>query len=130
MKDKNTMHLYKGNAITMEEILQQKVQEKLVNEYNKFVNGLKREKPEVIIERAYEKVCKQEMVYCFEKKNLSASECKAILKSPNILDECYDEWLKSDGNFNEMLEYSIDDAVEHIENDYKRDIKQKNKDAR
>ena len=130
MEDKNTMHLYKGNAVTMEEVLQRKVQEKLVNEYNKFVNRLKREKPEVIIEKAYEKVCKEEMVYCFEKKNLSSSECKALLKSPDILDECYDEWLKSDGNFNELLEYSTDYAIEHIEEDFKRDMKQKNNDAR
>ena len=70
------------------------------------------------------------MLYAFEKKDLSINECKSLLKCPNILDDCYDEWLKSDGNFNEMLEYSVDNSIEHIEEDFKIEQKHKNKDSR
>lgn len=128
--DKITMKLQKGTVYSYEDGLKQRVQEKLVNEYNDFISELKNERPDVIIERAYEKVCKEEMVYAFEKKDLSANECKALLKCPNILNDCYAEWLKSDGNFNEMLDYSIDNSIEHITEDFKREQKHKNKDSR
>ena len=128
--DKTTMKLQKGDLYSYEDGLKQRVQEKLTNEYNDFISELKKEKPEVIIERAYEKVCKEEMIYVFEKKDLSASECKSLLKCSNILSDCYDEWLKSDGNFNEMLEYAVDNSIEHIVDDYKREMKQKKKEIR
>ena len=47
--------------------LKQRVHEKLINEYNDFISELKNENPQVILERAYEKVCKQEIVYTFER---------------------------------------------------------------
>lgn len=130
VKDKNTMKLQKGNVYSYEDGLKQRVQEKITNEYNDFINELKNERPDVIIERAYEKVCKEEMVYAFEKKDLSATECRALLKCPNVLNDCYSDWLNSDGNFNEMLEYTIDNSVEDITKDYKREQKNKNKDSR
>lgn len=128
VEDKNTLKFQRGDVYSYEDGLIQRVQEKLTNEYNDFINELKKERPQVIIERAYEKVCKEEMVYAFDKKSLSANECKALLKCPNILEDCYDEWLKSDGNFNEILEYAIDNSIEHIVDDFKRE--QKNKESR
>lgn len=128
--DKNTIKLQRGKIYSYEDGLKQRVQEKLTNEYNDFINELKNERPQVILERAYEKVCKEEMLYAFEKKTLDVKECKALLKCPNILNDCYDEWLKSDGNFNEMLDYSIDNSIEHIVDDFKLEQKKKNKDSR
>lgn len=125
VEDKNTLKFQRGDAYSYEDGLEQRVQEKLTNEYNEFINELKKERPQEIIERAYEKVCKEEMVYAFEKKSLSANECKALLKCPNILEDCYDEWLKSDGNFNEILEYAVDNSIEHIVDDFKREHKNK-----
>ena len=128
--DTNSMKMQRSNIINYEDGLKQRVQEKLTNEYNDFISELKNERPQVILERAYEKVCKEEMVYIFEKINLSANECKALLKCPNILSDCYDEWLKSDGNFNELLEYAVENSVEHIVEDFKLDQKKKNKESR
>ena len=124
------MKLQRGEIYSYEDGLKQRVQEKITNEYNDFIEELKKERPEVIIERAYEKVCKEEMLYVFEKNDLSVNECKSLLKCSNILDDCYSEWLKSDGNFNEMLEYAVENSIEHITEDFKREQKQKNKDSR
>ena len=33
-------------------------------------------------------------------------------------------------NFNEMLEYAVENSIEHITEDFKREQKQKNKDSR
>ncbi len=130
VEDRNTMKLQRGEIYSYEDGLKQRVQEKITNEYNDFIEELKKERPEVIIERAYEKVCKEEMLYVFEKNDLSVNECKSLLKCSNILDDCYSEWLKSDGNFNEMLEYAVENSIEHITEDFKREQKNKNKDSR
>lgn len=128
--DKNSMKLEKGTISSYEEGLQYRVAEKITNEYNDYIENLKNEKPEVIIEKAYEKVCKEEIIYLFEEKDLSVQECKALLKCPNILDECYDNWLNCDSNFKEILEYSVDISIDHILEDFKENLKDKNKNAR
>lgn len=116
--DNNQIKLKRAEINSDEEGLKQRVQEKVVNEYNDFIEELKGERVEVVIERAYEKVCKQEMVYAFEKLNLDVDECKSLLKTKKILDGAYSEWLKSDANFNEMLKYSVERSVKNIASDY------------
>ena len=64
------------------------------------------------------------MIYKIKEKDYSVSDLKALLKSDDILDECYDEWLNSDGNFNELLEYPVDERIDSIIDDY-RERKQK-----
>ena len=112
------------------EELKDKFIKKIIDEYDSFVKELKEQDPEVIIDRAYEHVCKQEMVYIYENKDLSEQELKALLKCPNVLSDCYDEWLKTDANFNELLEYALDNSTEHIVDDYKKELKSKNRDSR
>ena len=106
--------------------LKQEVMNKIRIEYEDFIDEVADlNDPKDIIDKSYEKVCKEEMIYYFEEKNLSTKECKALLKSQNILQECYDEWLKSDGNFNELFEYSTDKRINIIVNDYQKRISQK-----
>ena len=54
----NSIKILRGNIISYVDGLKQRVQEKLINEYNDFISELKNENPQVILERAYEKVCK------------------------------------------------------------------------
>ena len=108
------------------EELKQKFDDKIDNEYEEFIEELKQCSPQVILERAYEKVSKEEMVYKIQDKDYTVSDLKALLKTDGILQECYDEWLKSDGNFNEVLEYAVDERIDLIIDDYKeRNKKQK-----
>ncbi len=108
------------------EELKQKFDDKIDNEYEEFIEELKQCSPQVILERAYEKVSKEEMVYKIKDKDYTVSDLKALLKTDGILQECYDEWLKSDGNFNEVLEYAVDERIDLIIDDYKeRNKKQK-----
>lgn len=106
------------------EELKQKFDKKIDNEYKEFIKELKQCSPDIIIERAYEKVSKEEMIYKIKEKNYTVSDLKALLKSDDLLDECYDEWLKSDGNFNELLEYPVEERIDLIIDDY-RERKQK-----
>ena len=61
---------------------------------------------------------------------LSKEQIKALLKFDNVLDDCYDEWLKTDGNLREHLNFSVDKSVNHITDDYKKDKIKANKEAR
>ena len=101
------------------EELKQKFDDKIDKEYEEFIEELKQCPKEVILERAYEKVSKEEMVYRIQDKDYTVSDLKALLKTDGILQECYDEWLKSDGNFNEVLEYAVDERIDLIIDDYK-----------
>lgn len=49
-------------------------------EYNEFERKLLKERPKVILERAYEKVCKEEMCYLFEKQCLDVNDLRLLLK--------------------------------------------------
>ena len=108
-----------------EDILKDKLIEKVEKEYQDLIEELKKESSQEILDRAYEKVCKEEMIYCIKDKNLTSKEIKALLKSENILGECYDEWLKTDGNFTENLEYSTDKRLAYIIEDFKKLEKKK-----
>lgn len=101
------------------ENLKQKLDEKIDNEFANFIEELKKFSPNTIIDKAYEIISKEEMIYKIKDKEYSISELKALLNSDNILDKCYDEWLKRDGNFNEVLEYTVNDRIDLIIRNYK-----------
>ena len=110
--------------------LKEKLEQKIDDEFEELKEDLKKCKPEVIIERAYEIVSKEEMTYVIKAKNYSIQELKALLKTDGILEECYDEWLKTDANFNELLEYAVDKRTEIITNDFIKEKAKKSKESR
>ena len=77
--------------------------------------------------------CLEFQLFCHifdNENNIAKSEekkkdLKALLKTDGILQECYDEWLKSDGNFNEVLEYAVDERIDLIIEDFQERKKQK-----
>ena len=113
-----------------EEELKQKVLEKIEKEYDDFISELSNCSSQVIIERAYEKVVKEEMKDKFTTKDLSEIESKSLLKSDGILEEFYDDWLNTDGNFSEMLEISMDDTIDIMVDSYKAKLREKNNQTR
>lgn len=123
-------HFFDGEIITETDKLSYKLGEKLVKEYNEFMEKLVNSTVEDIIASSYEKVCKEEFVYLFEHQNLSAEEYKALLKCPNILNDCYNEWLGCDGALNEKLEYPLEQSIKNITNDYKEKTIKRNKESR
>ena len=94
-----------------DEQLKQRLIEKVEREYKQFVFNLKSCDKDTIIDKAYEKVCKEEMMYKIQDRNFETDELKALLNCKNVLNECYDEWMHNDGGFNILLEDSIDERV-------------------
>lgn len=112
------------------EVLKQQLSDKLEQEISNYKEELKKKIPDEILKSSYELVSKEEMIYKIVNKDYTTSELKALLKTNGILDECYDEWLKSDGNFNELLEYAVDRRIDVITEDYEQKMAQKNRESR
>ena len=124
-KNKNNEKIY-----DFKEELRKKLNEKIDKEFNDFIAELRRCSSQVIIERAYEKVSKEEMIYKIKDKDYTITELKALLKKDNILEECYDEWLKADGNFNEFLDYAVEKRIAIIVDNYKENIRKNGQESR
>lgn len=67
------------------------------------------------------------MVYDSE---LSEKQMKALLKTDKVLDECYDDWLHCDGNLKETLSFCVDESINTITDNYKKDKIKANKEIR
>ncbi|MBS7359655.1 MAG: DUF3848 domain-containing protein [Oscillospiraceae bacterium] len=83
--------------------------EKMNNEQNDFVENLKHLPPEKIIQSAYEKVMRDDILMLFEDDFLDDKQIKALLRLERPLSACYDEWLKNDCSYMDMLRDTVDD---------------------
>ena len=73
------------------------------------------------IDKAYELTIKQEIIdSIIYDRTLSEKEIEILLKCDNVLDQCYDEWLKSDGNIRDTLNFVVDERVDFIIDDYSK----------
>lgn len=111
------------------EELKNKLIEKLERELTEYKDNLRRLSADEIMANSYKLTCITEIKdYLIYDKDYSKFELKTLLKNPNILEECYDDWLSFDGNLRETLEFSVDDTIDIIrENEVK---KERNKDSR
>ena len=108
-----------------------KLLQKLEQELEDFKSYIKEMGVDFAIDSAYEITVKQEIVDSIVyDSTLSKEQRKALLKSDNVLEQCYDEWLSTDGNLRENLNYSVDKTINYITEDYKKDKIKSKKDAR
>ena len=109
-------------AVDYNELLYEKVQ----SEYDAFIEELKRMTPEQVINKAYEKVTKENMVTIIQEENLTPAEAKALNREKYPLDRMYQEWLDTDVSEMQMLKDSIDDTAKQAV----KEMKEKQKESR
>ena len=85
--------------------------EKVQAEYDAFISELKSTPAEEVIKKSYEKVIKEEMVCICEFANFDRKEAKALYLEKYPLDRMYQDWLKSDVSYMDMLRDSVDDSA-------------------
>lgn len=88
--------------------------EKMSNEQDNFIEKLKHSSPEEIISAAYEKVMRDDILMLFDDDFLDTKQMKALLKLEYPLAACYDEWLKNDCTYMDMLRDTVDDFSENL----------------
>ena len=110
------------NFKEMEDDLNKKLNQELYD----FKEELLQTEPQNILDNAYKVVVMQEIMdYLLCDRSYTRTELNSLLESENLLLSGYDEWLSYDGNFREMLEYSTDNLVDIIAEDYHREMEKK-----
>ena len=101
-----------------------KLLQKLEHELKDFKEYVKEHGIDFAIDKAYELTIKQEIIdSIIYDRTLSEEEIEVLLKCNNVLDQCYDEWLKSDGNIRDTLNFVVDERVDFIIDDFSKDDK-------
>lgn len=98
------------------EILNQKVWEKMQAELDRFIKELKTKSPDEIIESAYELIYKEDILQSFDfgldgNCPLSNEQAKALLSLKHPLDYLYQEWLDYDCSVLDTLRQSNEFAI-------------------
>lgn len=96
------------------EQLRQQLYEKAVHEQQQFVEQLKLLPPEQIIDAAYEKVMRDDILMTFEDDFLNEKQVKELLKLQYPLSACYNEWMDTDCSYMEVLRDTIDDFANEL----------------
>lgn len=83
-------------------------------EQKHFIDKLKTMPPEAIIQSAYEKVIRDDILSVFESSELPINCVKELLKQPFPLSACYDEWLSNDYSHMQDIRDTITDLAENL----------------
>lgn len=89
---------------------------KAAQEQEQFIENLKSQPQEKIIEAAYEKVMRDDILILLEPENetLSQEQAKALLKLNHPLSACYDAWLQNDCSYMDMLRDTVEDYANDL----------------
>ena len=97
--------------------LQDKLYDKLSQEFEHFIGRLRQSPPDEIIFMAYEKVIKSDILCLFTDSDISDEKAQALLEFENTLDELYQRG--TEFSYTHELEESIDEYVMGlVETDY------------
>ena len=103
--------------MTKNEMLNQKVCDKMQAELDEFIAELKTKSSSEIIECAYELIYKEDILQSFDfdirgNNPLTNEQAKALLSLKNPLDYLYQEWLECDSSVLDTLRLSNDFAID------------------
>ena len=107
--------------------LKEKLIEKLNAEYAMLRDELRQSGVDNFMERGYEYFTKQEIIDYLQYSEISEDSIKALLKSNDLLEQIYDEWLKTDAHFYKILDASINNVMDSVKFDYKEKLKSKDR---
>lgn len=85
---------------------------KASQEYNDYVEQVKRLPPEQIVGACYELVLKENFLSVIERQDLSEETVDVLLTTNTPLDELYREWLGNDYSMMDMLQDTADEFAE------------------
>jgi len=98
---------YKGH-------LNNQLYKKVQNELATFHEELLQKSPQEIIDVAYQIALKNDIAECFTDTDYSPQVTKALLKSPNLSNEIYEEWLGTDYSHMDDLKQTVSDFKNYM----------------
>ncbi len=112
------------------EELKEKLFEKLEKELEDFKEELKQKTPEEIIENAYKLTAMDGIIGELKERDFDKDELKALLKEKGLLSEFYEDFRNADSKLCEVVQYSMEDTIDIIVENYEKDRKEKVKNTR
>ncbi len=94
--------------------LNQRLTAKVQQELSAYREEMLNKPPQDIYDAAYQITIKSDIAECISNTNYSPQAAKALLKSPNLLQEIYDEWLETDYSHMEDLSQTVTDFKDYM----------------
>lgn len=94
--------------------LNQRLTDKVQRELSIFREEILGKPPQEIYDAAYQITLKSDIAECFSNADYSPQAVKALMKSPNLLQEVYEEWLEKDYSHMEDLCQTITDFKDYM----------------
>ena len=94
--------------------LNQKLAEKVERELADFREDILSKSPQEVYDAAYQIILKNDIAECFSEADYSPQAAKALLKSPNLLNDIYAEWIETDYSHMEDLRQTIADFKDYM----------------
>lgn len=91
-----------------------KLTDKVEQELTTFREEMLSKTPQEVYEAAYQIALKSDIAECFSETNFSPQAAKALMKSPNLLHEIYQEWLETDYSHMEDLRQTVSDFKDYM----------------
>ena len=100
-------------------ILIDKIIDKFNEEYDNFINEIKKLSTDEIIDRAYEITAKQEITNLYL-ENLNIKSLKDLIKTDNILDKIYKDFEDNNGSYYSLIEEYAYDYIDELSNELRK----------
>ena len=98
---------------------------KLEKEYENFISEIKDKDVDTVINNSYEIVIKQAIIDYISCEKTDNNELQALLKTDNLLNELYNEWMRRDCNIYTTVGEVVNERFEEIVNEYAENKKDK-----
>ena len=96
------------------QLLNRELAKKVQREFDEFRKDILTQNPQEIYDSACQIVLKSDIAECFSKPNYSPQASKALMKSPNLLQDIYEEWLETDYSHTEELSCTVTDFKNYM----------------
>lgn len=88
--------------------LNQRLTDKVQRELSSFREEMQAKTPQEIYGAAYQIAIKNEIAECFSSVDYSTQAAKALMKSPNLLQDIYEEWMEDVSHAEELRQTVAD----------------------
>lgn len=94
--------------------LNQRLTDKIQRELSSFREEMQAKTPQEIYDAAYQIAMKNEIADCFSNADYSPQAAKAFMKSPNLLQDIYEEWIGREDSHMDELRQTIADFKSYM----------------
>lgn len=94
--------------------LNQKLAEKVERELADFREDILSKSPQEVYNAAYQIILKNDIAECFSDVDYSPQAAKALMKSPNLLQDIYEEWIGREDSHMDKLRQTVADFESYM----------------